>query len=77
MLLVDDQQPEPLEAHVTLKQPVRADDDVDRTPLHPFERARLSFLVDETRKHLDRDRKVLEPFREHVEVLLRQHGGRR
>src|SRR6266849_1004589 len=72
MLLVDDQQSQPLEAHVALQQAVRADDDVHLSGFDSLDRACLRLLVDEARQHLDRDREVAQPLREHMEMLLGQ-----
>src|SRR5580704_728169 len=77
MLLVHDEQPEPFEANIALKQPVGADDDVDLASLDAFDRAGLRLVVDETRKHLDDDRKLCEALAKDVKVLLGKHGGRR
>src|ERR1700692_4063705 len=77
MLLVDDEQSEPFEANIALKQPVGADHDVDLPCLDTFDRAGLRLVVAETRKHLDDDRKLGEPLAKDVKVLLCKHRGRR
>ena len=76
MLLVDDQQPQVLEAHAGLQQPVRADDDVHLAVGETREcRLRLR-VAPETRQQLDAHRPVGEAVRERLVVLLREQRGR-
>ena len=77
MLFVDDKQPKALEPDVALEQAMRADHDVDVPGLQAFDRPLLRLVIDEARQHLDHNREVLQTLAENVEVLLRQHRGRR
>jgi hypothetical protein len=77
LLLVDDHEPEVLEAHPLCGQRVRADDDLDR----PIDEARLDALrlgrACEPREARDFDAKTCEAAAKGVKMLARQHGGRR
>src|SRR2546425_1598795 len=77
MLLVDDEQPEPLEAHVTLEKAMCPNDDVDLARLQALDGSSLRFVIDEPRQHLDRNRELAQPLAKDVEVLLCQNRRRR
>ena len=53
------------------------DDDVDLTGFDAFDGARLGFLIDESREHLDDDWELCQPLAEDMEVLLGEHCRRR
>ena len=77
VLLIDDEQPESFEAHVTLKQAMGADDDVDLAGLDAFDGASLRLIVHESREHLNHDGKLGKPCAKNVKVLLGEHRRRR
>ena len=77
MLLVDDEEPEVLEARVGVQQAMRGDDDVHLALLEPLE-DHLRFLrTAEARQPLDAYRPVSEAIAEVREVLLHEQRGRR
>src|SRR5690606_38293198 len=76
LLLVDDDEPEVLEANILLDEAVRADDDVDLAILHVLDRLLLLLLRSQARHHLDIDREGGHPLLEGLEMLQRQDGGR-
>ena len=75
VLLVDDDEAEPPEAHVVLEQAMRADDDVDP----PFAELAGDLLAvaarTEARELLDAHRPFGEAVAERLVVLLREQGG--
>ena len=70
LLLVDDQQPEVLRAHVAREQPVGADQDVDLALGEALDGLALLGGGAEARDVLDRERVVAQPLGERAEVLL-------
>jgi hypothetical protein len=76
LLLVDHDQPEVLEAHVPLDEPVGADDDVDPPFAQAPDDVALLGLGAESRKHLHPHREGGQPLREGREVLKGQHSRR-
>ena len=76
VLLVDDQEPQILEAHAWLQELVRADHDVDLARREAVERRLGLRTGSEARQELDADRPVGEAIRERLVVLLREQGGR-
>ena len=77
LLLVDDQQPQVLGAHVAREQPVGADEDVDLALGEARDRLLLLGGGAEARHVLDRHRVVLEALGEGAVVLLGEDRGRR
>ena len=76
LLLVDDQQPEVLRAHVAREQPVRADEDVRLALGEALDRGALVGRGAEARDVLDRERVVAQALGEGAEVLLGEDRGR-
>ena len=76
LLLVDDHQPQVVEPHVRLHQPVGADDDVDRPLGDAIDGPRLLPARGEPRQGRDLEGKLRHPRRKGPQVLLGQHGGR-
>ncbi len=76
LLLVEDDEPEVLEAHIFLQQPVGADHDIDLADLHPAQDVGRLGIRAEAREHVDLDREGLEAFAEGQEVLLGEDRGR-
>ena len=70
LLLVDDQQPEVLRAHVAREQPVRADQDVDLALGEALDRLALLGGGAEARDVLDHERLVAQALDERAVVLL-------
>ena len=70
LLLVDDQQPEVLRAHVAREQPVGADQDVDLALGEALDGLALLGGGAEARDVLDRERVVAQALGERAEVLL-------
>ncbi len=77
MLLVDDDQAQPLEAHVIGQQLVRADHDVDGAVVDLLDRGLDLLLRLEARQLDDAHRPVGEAVRQRLEMLLGQQRGRR
>ncbi len=76
LLLVDDDQPQILEAHVALQKTVGPDQNVDLSLLEPGEYLLLLRDAAQARDHLDIHRVVGETLAEGLPVLARQHRGR-
>ena len=76
VLLVHDDQAEVAERHVALQQPVRADDDVDRTGLEAGDHRALVRNGAKARQALDTHRPVGEAVGERLGVLLREQRRR-
>jgi hypothetical protein len=76
VFLVDDQQPESLEAHVSLKKTMRPDNNVDLPCLQTFDGSRLRLVIDESREHLDCDRELAQALPKDVEMLLGKNSRR-
>ena len=77
LLLVDDQQPQVLPAHVLREQPVRAHDHVELSLGQRADGLALLVFAAKARQRADAHGKIAHPLREGDEVLLGQHGGRR
>ena len=77
LLLVHDEKAEVLELHVLREDPVRADDDVERSLGEAPEDLLLLFLRAEAREEVERDRERREPALERPEVLVREDRRRR
>ena len=75
LLLVDHHQPEVVEPHVGLGQPVRADDDVDRAFFEPADDLGLLPPRGEPRQRGDLEGKLGHPGGERPQVLLAQQRG--
>ena len=76
LLLVDDQQPELLRAHVAREQAVRADQDVDLALGEALDRVALLGGAAEARHVIDLERLVAQPLDERAVVLLGEDGRR-
>ena len=76
LLLVDYHQPEIVEPHVGLGQPVRADDDVDRAFLQAADDLGLPPPRGEPRQGGDLEGELRHPLGESPQVLLAQQRGR-
>ena len=75
LLLVDNQQPKVLEAHILLQQSVSSDHDIDLTFTHTFQDGSGLGGRAKSGKHLDLDRKCRQSALEGAVVLLREDGG--
>ncbi len=76
MFFVDDDEPEVLEPHVGVQQPMRGDHDVDGAAFDAFEHGIRLLAGAEARKRLDAHRPVGEAIAEVVGVLFgEQRGG--
>ena len=76
LLLVDNHQPEVVEPHVPLGEPVRADHDVDRPARQALDDLALLLARGETRERCDLKRKLRHPALERPGMLFGQNGGR-
>ena len=76
LLLIDDHQPEPLEADAFRQDGVGADDDVDRAVRHPFARRLRLGGGDEAGEATDPQGETFEPADEIVEMLAREQCRR-
>ena len=76
MLLVHDEQPEPLERDVLLEEPVRADHDVEPAGAQLLDRPLVLDRRLEPGQHADAHRIAREPRDERLEVLLGEDSGR-
>jgi hypothetical protein len=76
LLLVDHQQPEVGEGDVLRQDPMRPDEDVDRSVRQALDDPLLLLLPDEAAEHPDLDREGGQAPLEGDQVLLRKHGGR-
>ena len=76
LLLINHHKAKVLERHVTLHEPVRADDNVHRARLQLLHDVQLLLLRAIAREQLDAHRVVRHAFAEGVVMLLRQHGRR-
>ena len=75
LLLVDNHQPQVVETHVGLGQPVRADDDVERAFLQAADDVGLLPPRGKPRQRGDLERKLRHPLGERAEMLLAQQRG--
>ena len=71
VFLIDDDQPEVVEPHVLLQDPVGSDDDIDRAGFGRIDDIRLLLVGAEAAQHLDLDGIGREPFGKGGVVLLR------
>ena len=77
LLFVDDEQAEVAELHVLREQAMGADDDLDLARGEVVERDLLFGFRTEAAEHVDADRKRREAILQRLDVLEREHGGRR
>ena len=75
LLLVDHHQPQVLEGHVPLQQPVRADGDVDGAARDAVHDGALLVRRAEARQHRDLDGEAAHALAEGLPVLLGEHRG--
>ncbi len=76
LLFVDHEQPEILEADIGLRQPVRADHDVDRSVGQSLDDLPLFLGRAKTAEDADLERKLGHPATERAAMLFGQDGGR-
>jgi hypothetical protein len=74
LLFVDHEEPEFRKMHVLRKQPVRADDDVDRAVFQSAQNLGLLGAWDESGQDFDAEWVVVQARGERAVMLLRQHG---
>ena len=77
LLLIDHHHAQRLEFHVLRQQPMRADDDIDRTILQPFQRIALPLRGLQPAEAIDPHRIGGVAFAQVLPVLLSEDGGRR